>query len=421
MKKEFFENNRKKFLELMDDDSCALFFSGKAPKKTADEKYPYTPNRNFYYLTGIAEESVILFLSKKGDKTEEALFIHEYDEMKAKWFGETVSKEEALKISGIEDIRYITSWESFIHGVLSGGKFSELYLDLEKDSYSAPLALDTDKAVKLTESYPQVRIMDSYPMVCGLRVIKSPEEVEKIKEAIRITGEGIKNVWRNARPGVPEYEMEAEFDYVLKRNGVKDFAFTTICAGGINAACLHYVDNDTVVNDGEMLLLDLGAQYDYYNGDISRTFPINGKFSEEQRKYYDLVMLAHKNVFDAIKPGLPFKRLNEIVRETYAEELKKMGMIKEDSEVSKYYFHGVSHYLGLDTHDVGSRELNLQEGMVFTVEPGIYIPELNLGIRIEDDVLVTKDGMENLSEGIIREASDIEKFMAEENIYLNKK
>ena len=175
---------------------------------------------------------------------------------------------------------------------------------------------------------------------------------------------------------------------------------------------LHYVNNDQPIQDGDLLLLDLGAQWNSYSADISRTFPINGKFSDRQKELYQIVRLAMERVFAAIKPGVPFKRLNEIVRETYAEELVRIGLIEDASGVSKYYFHGVSHYLGLDTHDVGSRDQDLAPGMVLTVEPGLYIPEEGIGIRIEDDVLVTETGMENLSFDIPRDVEEIERILA---------
>lgn len=420
MREEFYRNNRRKLMGLINSKSAAIFFAGTAPKMSADAKYPFSPNRNFYYLTGLTDQSIILYMERNEDDMKECLFIERYDELKAKWTGETVSLDEAKRISGISDIRYLDEFESFIHAKLFSDKIEYLYLDLEKDSFSSDSVIGVRFAGQIRDEYPQITIKNAYHKVSSLRLIKDEEEIKEIKNAIRITKEGIYNVWKNARANVKEFEMEAEFDYILKKNGV-GHAFDTICAAGINATCLHYVQNNQEIKDGDLLLLDLGAQSNLYNGDISRTFPINGKFTKEQRSYYDIVMLAHKRVFEAIKPGLPFKRLNEIVRETYAEELKKIGLIKEDKEVTKYYFHGVSHYLGLDTHDVGSRDVLLEKGMVLTVEPGIYIPELNIGIRVEDDILVTDEGMENLSEDIIRDADEIEEFMAKNNKYLVNK
>lgn len=218
---------------------------------------------------------------------------------------------------------------------------------------------------------------------------------------------------RNAKPGMAEYEIEAYFDFELKRRGVKDFAFKSIAASGINASVLHYSDNNSVTKDGDLILFDVGAQWNYYNGDITRTFPVNGRFTQRQREIYDIVLEGQRKVIKAIKPGTEFKRLNEILIQHYGCELKKIGLIENDSEVSKYYFHSVSHMLGLETHDAGRHnEGILKEGMVFTVEPGLYIPEEEIGIRIEDNVIVTKDGCRVLSKDIIRTADEIEKFMA---------
>jgi Xaa-Pro aminopeptidase len=208
-----------------------------------------------------------------------------------------------------------------------------------------------------------------------------------------------------------EYEVEANFDYVLKCFGVTDYAFKTIAASGVNATVLHYSQNNTKTQDGDLILFDLGAQWNYYNADITRTFPLSGKFTERQKEIYNIVLKAMDDTMAVIKPGVPFAKLNETTRASLAEGLKKIGLIKEDSELSKYYFHGVSHYLGLDTHDVGSRDTELKPGMVLTIEPGLYIEEEKIGIRIEDDVLVTEGGSENLAKDIIRTVEDIEKLM----------
>lgn len=412
MTKDLYINNRRKLMGLIEPGAAAVLFCGKAPKKTADEKYQFAPNRNFLYLTGVAEEQVMLYLERTGDDIKEALFVPRPDEVRAKWVGETIRPETASELSGIRDIRFIDEFEAFLHHKIASGELTKLYFDLEKDSFQAEYGPGGRYAQTIKAEYPQLPLGNAFPLITSLRVIKDPAEVAQIRRGIEITRDGILNLWKNRRAGAYEYEMEAEFDYILKKNGVKDIAFRTICAGGRNAAVLHYVDNDQVIRDGDLLLLDLGAQWNYYSADISRTFPINGKFSDRQRELYQIVRLAMDRVFAAIKPGVPFKRLNEIVRETYAEELLRIGLIQDPSEVSKYYFHGVSHYLGLDTHDVGSREQDLAPGMVITVEPGLYLAEEGIGIRIEDDVLVTETGMENLSQDIPRDIEAIEALLA---------
>lgn len=414
MTNNLYVNNRSKLLKQIEPGSGVVLFCGTAPKKTADEKYQFAPNRNFLYLTGIAEQQVIVYLEQTGADSLEILFIPRYDEVKAKWVGETISPETAKERSGIQDIRFIDEFDAFLHQKIAGAAVSKLYFDLENDSFGSDHGPGGRYAKIIADNYPQIQVANVFHAIAALRVFKDPSEIDQIRKAIEITRDGILNLWKKRRVGAYEYEMEAEFNYILKSNGVKDIAFQTICAGGKNAAVLHYVANDQIIHDQELLLLDLGAQWNYYSADISRTFPINGKFTDRQKELYQIVRLAMDRVFAAIKPGVPFGRLNEIVRETYGEELVRIGLIEEPSQVSKYYFHGVSHYLGLDTHDVGSRDQKLAPGMVITVEPGLYLEEEEIGIRIEDDVLVTATGMENLSFDIPRDIEEIEAILAQD-------
>ena len=410
---EFFKNNRKKVISSLKEDKAIIFlFSGKAQLKTCDQFFPFEPNRNFYYMTGIDKPHIIYMAIKNGENIEETLFIERYDELKAKWEGKTICEDEAKNISGIENIKYIDEFYASFSNVMFSNSIEVAYLDLE-NRY-----LDNSKRVfkhvdLLKQNYPHVSIKNIYNDLGYCRLFKEPQEVENIKKAINITKKGIENIWKNTKPNIMEYELEACFDYEIKRSGSKDKAFNTILASGSNATVLHYGENNDKINDGELILIDLGATYGYYNADISRTFPANGKFSERQKQLYNIVLEGQRKVIEAIKPGLPFKRLNEILIEHYEEELKKIGLIKDRSEISKYYYHGVSHYLGLDTHDV-SRDLGtdngLKQGMVITVEPGLYIAEEGIGIRIEDDILVTETGYENLSKDIIKTVEEIEEF-----------
>jgi Xaa-Pro aminopeptidase len=245
-----------------------------------------------------------------------------------------------------------------------------------------------------------------------LRTIKSEDEVNELKKAIKITEEGIKSLMKNAKSGIMEYQLEAHFDFVLKNSGVRDYAFKTIAASGKNATVLHYSQNNSLIGENDLVLFDLGAQWNYYNADITRTIPASGKFTERQKEIYNIVLKAQLETIKIMKPGTPFLELNKTTRKVLTEELKRINLIKEDSELSNYYYHGVSHYLGLDTHDVGDREAVLTPGMVLTVEPGLYIAEEGIGIRIEDDVLITEDGNEVLSPDIIKTVEDIETFMS---------
>lgn len=410
--KEFHISNRKRIAEKMKDNSMLILFAGSAPKKSADEAYKFTPNRNFLYMTGIDEENIILVMRKAEGKIMESLFIKERDAVMVKWVGETISSERAEEASGISDIRFLQTFENFMNLAIGKEDLYRVYLDLEKDSYDSLDTRGVSFAKEIVSRYPQVKVRNIYNEISALRVFKTPEEIEKIKKAIDITGKGIMNIMKHAKAGMKENQLEAYFDFTLKSEGVKDFAFTTICAAGHNATVLHYVENNQEVRENDMVLLDLGAQFEYYSGDISRTFPVSGKFTDRQRVFYDLVLKAHDEVIKMLKPGVPYARINELVQEIYAKELKALGLIEKDEEVRRYYYHNTSHYLGMDTHDVGRRDVILEEGMVLTVEPGLYIEEESIGIRLEDDILITKDGCENLSKDIIITADDVEKFLA---------
>jgi len=415
MNKNFFATNRQKLGDIISNNSMAIFFAGQAPYKSADETYPFTPNRNFYYLTGIDEEKVIMVMVNINGEVSEMLFIQENDPVMAKWVGETISEVEAKEVSDIEDIRFLKDFESTIAGYFDRFSMNNVFLDLERQEFNIPRTSSQNFAGEIMQRYPYIKVKNIYHDIALLRTIKREEEIELIKKAIDITYDGIKEIWSNAKPGMKEYEIEAYFNYILKKNGVKDFAFPTIAATGKNATILHYVDNNTKTEDGELMLLDLGAQYKYYNGDISRTFPMNGKFTERQKEVYNIVLEANETVMKAVKPGVTTGELQDITKRVLAEGCKRIGLIKEDSELNKYYYHGVAHPLGLDTHDVGPRNVELKPGMIITDEPGLYIEEEGIGIRIEDDILVTEDGYINLSAHIIKSVEDIEAFMSKNN------
>ncbi|HDR7635557.1 MULTISPECIES: aminopeptidase P family protein [Bacillus] len=417
MKSTFFVQNRERLVNTLPDESITILFAGQAPHMSADAHYKFVPNRNFYYLTGIDEPNVIFMLKKFGNSVEETLFIEKSDPVMEKWDGKTVSKEDAEQISGIKKVVYIESFEKTMANTLFTENVKHLYLDLERREWKGTETKTLAFAKYVREQYPHVLIGNVYPHICELRVFKTEEEIEIIKEAIVVTKEGIYNVLKHAKADVMEYELEAHFDFTLKSSGIKHHAFNTILASGKNATVLHYEDNDAQIQNGDLVLLDLGAQKDYYNADISYTFPASGTFSSRQKQIYNIVLKALKETTELIKPGLKFTALNEHTKKVLAEECKAIGLIQEDEELSKYYYHGVSHFLGLDTHDVGTyKDRVLEEGMVITIEPGLYIEEESIGIRIEDDILITKDGYENLSKDIIRTVEEIEEFMRENNV-----
>lgn len=409
MNKEFYKNNRSKVLESIDDNSLLILFAGKAPKKTADEKYPFTPNRNFYYLTGIDEENHILVLSKINGKTNEYLFIKEVDTIAEKWEGKTIRKEEVSQICMIEDVKYLGEFNNFIEKVVLNKEEINIYLDLEAGNTSYKYINE------IKHKYYNINIKNAFKIIGNLRLIKTDEEVSRIRKAIDITIEGVKELMRNSKSEIKEYELEAYFDFICKKNGVKDFAFKTIAAAGKNATVLHYVTNDSELKDGDLILFDLGAQYKYYNGDISRTFPINGKFTERQKEVYNAVLRVNEKVIKEMKPGVKFVDLNKKAKDWISEECISLGLMTEKDDVSKFYYHSIGHSLGMDTHDIEleNRDVTFEPGMIYTVEPGIYIENEGIGIRIEDDVLITEDGNEVLTKEMIKTVEEIEAFMAD--------
>ncbi|WP_425446149.1 aminopeptidase P family protein [Dethiothermospora halolimnae] len=412
MNKDFFINNRKKVKDTLEDNSILVLFSGEAPQRSADQPYKYTINRHFYYLTGLERQKFILMITKKNGKLDENLFIEKPNPQLEKWIGRRMRKEEAKEISGIEKIQFIENFEAFFNGMLLRTSYDNVYLDLERRGWSVPNTAAIDFANNVTNKYPYLKIINAYNMISNFRMIKSKEEIEKMKEAVAITTKGVESLMENSKPGMMEYQLEAYFDFEIKTLGAKEHAFKTIAAAGKNATVLHYEENNCEMKDGDLILFDLGAEYENYCADISRTFPVNGKFTDKQKQFYNIVLKAMDETIKAIKPGVPFKELNNITKKVLADECKKIGLIKEDSEIAKYYYHGVSHFIGLDTHDVGDYDTELKPGMVLTVEPGLYVEEEEIGIRIEDDILVTEDGYENLSKGMIKTIEEIEKFMS---------
>ena len=414
MNKNIYKFNRDNLLDKIKDNSIVILFAGKAIQKTGDQTYPFTPNRNFYYLTGIKEEDHILVMTKINGVKSSKLYIKDIDLEMEKWVGKSIRKEEAEEIAAVDEVKFKSQFDGDIHGMITMKEEINLYLDLERMSANREGTISHRFANEITTKYPQVRINNVYSKIGELRLKKSQEEVDKIKKAIEITKSGIEKLMSEARVGMKEYELEAYFDFNCKVKGATGLAFTTIAAAGENATTLHYVDNNCELKENDLILFDLGAEYNCYNADISRTFPVNGKFTERQKEVYNAVLRVNEEIINLIKPGMKYKYVNEKATELIAEECIKLGLIKDKSEVRKYYYHSMGHSLGMDTHDIETphRDIIFEPGVVFTVEPGIYIAEEGIGIRIEDDILVTEDGVINLSSDIIKTVEEIENFMS---------
>ena len=414
--KEAFRKNREKLFGRIEMYSVAVIFAGRAPYKRGDEKYPFSPDRNFYYLTGIDREDCILFLAKTRAGVQETLYIPRDNGDMAKWVGANMTAEEAARISGVETIAWIDEFAGDFASYLFKNGIKKLWLDMENREWDDALSPSLVFAKKVREEAPHVVLGNLYPDFSEMRLIKEDWELERMRKAMDITRLGIEEMMKTARPGSMEYEMEAAFDYILKKNGVKDKAFGTIAAGGKRGTILHYDKNDQPVQEGELLLVDAGAQWQWYAGDITRTFPVSGKFTGRQKLVYNIVLEGQRRVIEAIRPGVPFASLNELLKDYYFHALKEIGLAEKKEDVAKYYYHGVSHYLGAETHDIGRYiDRSLQPGMVLTVEPGLYIEEWGIGIRIEDDVLVTEEGCEVMTSAMIKTVEEIEAFMEKKN------
>ena len=408
---------RKRLLESKCENTVVVIFSGAAPMKSQDEAYPFSVDRNFFYLTGIARENMILVMRKNylGDYSE-TLFIEPYDEVLAKWVGGRMREAEATEISGIGNIANVGDFPDRLNSIVEYsrglGKLT-FWLDLwryRKDQADTPAHR---LAATLQQKYPAVAIEDINGDMAAMRAVKDEKELAFMRQAQEHTRVAIEAMMRHARPGMNERELEGAFDFALMKQGVREHAFSSIIAGGVRATTLHYAENNQIVSDGELVLIDLGSAYGNYSADISRTFPVNGRFTERQRALYNAVLEAQRIVIAAAKPGMTTRELNKLVEDYYESRLDDLGLRKDGKTVRDYYFHGVSHQLGLDTHDICTeRERTLKPGMVITVEPGLYVEDEAIGIRIENDVLITETGCEDLSAAIPRTVEEIEAIMA---------
>lgn len=408
MNKQLFIKNRNKLFSLMEDDSILVSFSRRGKEKDVEEKC--NVNRNYFYLSGVIEYDNIVLLYKKDGVNKDTIFIKPYDEFRAKWHGASKSKEEVQEESGIQDVRYLDTFDTAINYYLNTVK--NIYIDIDP----SPLKGIKNESVVFSDliksKFPFVQIKNARMLFAKARMVKEEEEINEMVKAIEITNKGLLNVLKNMKEQY-EYQLESYFDQSIKFNGATGFAFTTIGASGPNATCLHYSANNSLAKDGDLILFDLGASLHMYCADISRTYPINGKYSPRQKQIYNIVLGAQQKAFEAMKPGVTLRQINQVVIKYYEDELLKIGLIKEKEEVSKYYYHGISHHIGLEVHDLSIYDEPLVEGCIISNEPGLYIEEEGIGIRIEDDILITKDGAKNLSSMIVKDPEEIEKLIAD--------
>lgn len=383
---------------------------------------PFIQNRDLLYLSGIDQEEsmLVIFPDAFDEKHREILFIRETNDKIAIWEGAKLSQEQATAISGIETVVWNDQFDTLMKNLMS--QASKVYLN-SNEHLRANVEIKTREdrlAEKVKSDYPLHTILRSAPIMHQLRAVKQEEEMVLMRRSSEINTDAFKRVMKVMKAGMMEYELEAEFIHEFVRNGSTGFSYTPIIAGGYNACVLHYIDNDAELKDGDLVLFDVGCWYGNYASDVTRCFPVNGRFTDRQKEVYEAVLRVQKASIEMLRPGNQLHAYHKEVGQLMEAELLNLGLIsKKDIEnqnpdwpaYKKYFMHGTSHYIGLDVHDVGLWTSKMEVGNVFTVEPGIYIPEENLGIRIEDDILITADGHENLTIGIPKEIDDIEAYM----------
>lgn len=410
LNKEFHAGRRAKYADLLQDHSMGFVFSGKEKQDRGDQTHPFTPYANFYYLTGFDQPGAILMITKIDGKVSETLFIDHPDENARRWLGIFYTKESVQEETGIKSVQYLECFESSIPLFRRPDLIEHVYVDLASWGDAFYKSPDQEFASKIQSCYPTVQMHNTFHDLSLMRQVKSKEEIALHRKACEITEAGVENMLRHLKPGMYEYEAEAHFDFALKSRNARH-AFPTIAASGVNACCMHYMANDRKTEDGDMILFDLGAEWEYYASDVSRTYPVNGRFTEQQKALYNVVLKGLDAAIAATKPGQQKDKLQELSKQVMAEELIRLGMIEKPEEIMNYYFHGSGHFIGLYTHDVGNDSAILEEDMVFTLEPGLYFDDLGIGIRIEDTLVVTKDGCDVLSGNIPKTVEDIERIL----------
>lgn len=419
MNSDVYVRNRAKTCARLAPGAAALFFAHDLVCVNGDANYPFAQDANFFYLTGIDQEENVLFLFPDAPLPEwrEVLFIKRTSPEIKTWMGWKYTPDEARAVSGVQNIRHTEELEDFLMTV--AGYVGDVYFDVNENDRNR--AHDLKPARRWMEwfrqRFPAHEFRRAFPIVSELRQIKEKEEIEQLKRAVARTHSAFLRIARFVKPGVMEYEVEAELIHEFIRTGANGHAFNPIIASGANACILHYDINDRPLSDGDLLLADFGCRYGNYNADITRCLPVNGKFSERQKQVYEAVLRVQRAAMRLYRPGALLEEINAEVAKITTRELVGLGLITPEEAESnpkayfKYYPHRVGHHLGLVTHDDGSRYRPLEPGMVLTCEPGIYIEAEGIGVRLENDVLITETGVEDLMADVPIEVADIEAAM----------
>ncbi|MBS1566877.1 MAG: aminopeptidase P N-terminal domain-containing protein [Bacteroidetes bacterium] len=419
---EIFKQNRKRFIEKMEPNSIAIFNSNDELPTNGDALYKFKQNSDLFWLTGIEQEDtmLVLFPDNPDKKFREVLVLVRPNELKEKWDGHRLRAAEARAISGIDAVLWLDTLEGALQPWVHLAE--NIYLNTNENDRKANYVpvRDYRYAVQMRERYPLHNYKRSARIMKELRAIKSALEVEVIQKAIDITDTTFRRLLGFIRPGVMEYEIEAEIFHSFLSQRATGPAYGSIIASGDRARTLHYVTNENECKDGELILMDFGAEYGNYCADLTRTVPVNGKFTKRQKAVYNACLHLHDYAKSLLKPGITILQYTDKVGDEATKEFIKLGLISksdvknddaDNKAYRKYLYHGISHHLGIDVHDLGTRTEPIKAGMVFTVEPGIYIEEEQMGIRIENNLWITRSGNKDLMANIPIKADDIETLM----------
>lgn len=419
-----FVKNRKKFMSRMLPKSLAVFNSNDIYPISADSTMPFQQHRDIFYLSGADQEETILVLFPDAldKKHREVLFVRETNAHIAVWEGAKLTKEKATEVSGIETIYWLSDFDKVFFDLIT--EANTIYFNTN-EHYRQAVETQTreDRFIqKCKRKFPAHNVAKSNPILQQIRGVKEPEEIDLMQKACNITEKGFRRVLEFVKPNVWEYEIEAELLHEFVRNRSKGFAYTPIIASGNNANVLHYIENNQQCKDGELILMDVAAEYANYSSDLTRTVPVNGRFGERQKAVYEAVLNVKKEATQMLVPGTIWAEYHKEVGKVMTSELLGLNLLdkadvqNEDKNwpaYKKYFMHGASHHIGLDTHDYGELKTAMKANMVFTVEPGIYIPEEKMGVRLEDDVVIQENGKPfNLMRNIPIELEEIESLMA---------
>jgi Xaa-Pro aminopeptidase len=388
------------------DSGIAIIPSGYPPFRNGDVYYSFRVDNNFFYLTGIKEPGAFLVLYPKSQMKKEMLFLPSQNPGRERWEGKSLKPgKEAQELTGIETILSVDEFERITSRLLRVVDNLYYISPAEIVKKNEPLTPQLHFINQLKERYPHLIIKDLSATVAAMRLIKSPEELKLMQQAIDITGAAQREAMKSVEPGMYEYEIKAVIEYVYQKRGTKGWGFPSIVGSGPNSCILHYEKCTRKMEAGDMVVMDIGAEYENYSADITRTIPVSGKFAPRQRAIYNIVLEANKRAIAAVKPGRTIKDIDKVARDYIISR-----------GYGEYFIHGTSHWLGMNVHDVGDHNAKFEPGMVITVEPGIYMAEENLGIRIEDDILITEGGHKVLSSSAPKEIAEIEKLMKEKGI-----